>query len=239
MMVPSPGFFKAGAKPLMVFDGGNMTALPVLRVLLLILLFAPFLAGGAAAGYYSNAQARKAYETFEDGEKEMKAALQKKDERALRSAERTLLKARGQVGEDLSSLRYTITEPQLVPGGGRWPRFEDKEVTKTPRYYPNRLISQIRHQNPPRPDVLATITSESAGQRLTVKVTNRGQSDLESFKIRLGGVSFTGTEKEVTDLRAGASTEVQFFLPVSSSQLSSLRFEFDERYGFLPCPISF
>jgi len=212
----------------------NLTSIALLSVVM-VLLSASLCAAGISlrnSGSYSNDTAVSTFEYFEEGRE-----LYKKHD--LEDAEKKLMRARAQVSQDDPQFSFFRVENILIPGGGRWPKYKQVDVTRTEDYYPNRLLKELRLLAPPKPVVvMEVIEGTASGFDVFANVKNDGTSRIEQIAVSFQGRSNSG-EKSIQELLPGQSKRIHVTTVKSLEEAFSGRVAVSEMYGFEPCEIQF
>jgi hypothetical protein len=134
---------------------------------------------------FSNDEAEKAYKLYQKSKEKYKKAKKKLDEKGLLKAEKMLLKVMASVPKGTRKLCYSTFEPRVINNDKRWAEFEDVWVEKCIKYYPNRLIGDIRSLV--NPGKHKTDTLLNAIKRESQKYPSSSYSDilLRGFKSKV------------------------------------------------------
>lgn len=201
-------------------------------------LSADFQSVGFAKDLPVNEDMAKAFEYFKEGKALFEKSAKSKDDRLLKKSEMLLLKARSIVNEDTESLKFIVVETRLMPGSGRWPEYQDVSIDYDEPYFPNRLIAEVRSHIPPAPVMMFEFVKINERVYPLIKVENKGQSALENFVVEFHAANEKPRVLKVQKIDAG-EIQTHRLGEFRGSGENKWKILFREKYGFIPCPMTF
>ncbi len=204
---------------------------------------------------FSNDNAEEALEIYEDAKDEYSKAKGKNDEKKLLNAEKLLLEALLLVPGDRPELCYTKVKPVLQHGSGRWSEWEDVEIETCDKYYPVKLIREIRNILPPKILAIAKLivpqgkSSIDPGDQVELKleILNFGKSRAANFVAVCvssdeSSIEAVPTEHAVSEIMPGEFKTLTYDVRTKKNFLKSkvvaLKVSFQEMFGFTLSPAS-
>lgn len=178
----------------------------------------------------SNDTREEAYELYSKGYDLYAGA---EDDSSLQSAESAFMRARALVSRDTDNLRYSKSENKVVPGTGRWPKYERVTINYNKSYKPNKYLRTIRNQIPPG----FNVSSWRANNQLYVRVVNTGKARVE--KLEVSFVAGRNSRSAMIDELLPNRGKVVKFPGTFKGRMKDVTINFGERYDFVPAQMRY
>jgi hypothetical protein len=151
-------------------------------------------------------------------------------------AERKLAGALTLVPMDTYNLRFERKETRTIREG-RWIQKKDVNVPHSERYYPNKLLGNVRMKWPPEPWATAAVTMGKLTE-IIVKIRNTGKSKMENVEISISINEYPLDVKMIICIKPNEEKMERWILG-RKLYPCSLKISFHEKYGFVPSSLVF
>jgi hypothetical protein len=158
---------------------------------------------------------------------------------SLKEAESIVLEAISLVPESLAQLNFKRAEDRIDTNNGRWVQFITVYVDRSCEYYPYALLGKIRMRIPPQPWAKASLFHTEEGSKVHVKLKNTGTTSMQDIKVKIVSDSLPAAPvRQINLIEPGGKDSVEWTTRLDIRQ-APFKIEFDEKFGFAPCPLNF
>jgi len=158
---------------------------------------------------------------------------------SLKEAESMILEAIALVPESVEQLNFKRKEDRIEHNDGRWAKFITVYVDRYCEYYPHKLLGKIRMRIPPQPWAKASLFHTEEGSLVRVKLKNTGKTAMQDIEVKIVSDKLPAAPiRHIQLIEPGGNGSVKWTTRMDIRS-APFNIEFNEKFGFVPCPLSF